>query len=272
MIDFDRQYQSNKPAMLAIILAPAVHGELERPALALLAGKPLLAWSLDCAMGASTVAEIVIVTDDAKTALAASRLGRGHKPVRVVELTETFSLLHAVERALQGRNEPANLCLLHVASPLRASWDIDAACHMFTETLAARDESRPLSLSSVGHFSRTHTLDRLRWVVRDSAFDKRLDGLRSGLARHVYTFGGDQPHVPNVELCTLNGAMTILTPQTFAQWQAQPHEGMPAERLCYIMPEERSLEIESERDLRCATAILGVRQYTTVVAPALEVL
>jgi hypothetical protein len=222
-------------------------------------------------MSASTVSEIVIVTDDAKTALAASRLGRGHKPVRVIELEGGFSVLHAVERALQGRSEKANICILHVAAPLRASWDIDAACHMFTETLAGRDETRPLSLSSVGHFSRTHTLDRLRWVVRDNAFDRRLDGLRSGLARHVYTFGGEQPHVPNVELCTVNGALTILTPQTVALWLEQPQDGMPAERLCYIMPEERSLEIESERDLRCALAILGVRQYTTVVAPSLEV-
>jgi len=271
MIDFDRPIPTAKTNMLAVILAPAIYGELERPALQVLAGKSLLAWSLDCAMNASTVSEIVIVTDDSKTALAASRLGRGHKPVRVIELEDGFSSLKAVERALEGRDEDSNICILHVASPLRASWDIDAACHMFTETLAARDETRPLSLSSVGHFSRAHTLDRLRWVVRDSAFDRRLDGMRSGLARHVYTFGGDQPHVPNVELCTINGALSILTPQTFAQWVAQPQEGMPAERLCYIMPEERSLEIESARDLRCATAILGARQCTTVVAPALEV-
>ncbi|CAG0930745.1 hypothetical protein PLCT1_01460 [Planctomycetaceae bacterium] len=271
MIDFDRQPTFTKTAMLAVILAPASHGELKRPALMQLAGKSLLAWSLDCAMGASAITEIVIVSDDPKTVLAAARLGRGHKPVRVLEMTEHFTQLNAIKLATAGRDDAPHICVLHVAAPLRASWDIDAASNLFTETLARRDESRPLSLSSVGQFMRAHTLDRLRWVVRDGAFDRRLDGMRAGLARHVYTFGDDQPNVPNVELCTLNGALTILTHETLFQWLAQPEEGMPAERLAYIMPEERSLEIECERDLRCARAILGVRQYTTVIAPSLGV-
>jgi CMP-N-acetylneuraminic acid synthetase len=269
MIDFDRQPTAAKTAMIAVIFAPASHGELHRPALTVLGGKTLLQWSLDCAMNACTVTEIVIVTDDNQTALAAGRMGRGHKPVRVIEMTTEFSAVNAVKRATEGRLDNANICILHVASPLRASWDIDAASNLFTETLARRDETRPLSLSSVGNFGRTHALDRLRWVVRDGTFDKRLDGMRAGLARHVYTFGGDQPHVQNVELCTLNGALTILTPQTLCQWLARPQDGMPAERLAYIMPEERSLEIESIRDLRCAQAILGLNQYTTVFAPPL---
>src|SRR5689334_19442763 len=103
MIDFDRQTTAAKTAMIAVILAPATFGELQRPAMVTLGGKTLLQWSLDCAMNASTITEIVIVTDDCQTALAASRLGRGHKPVRVIETEGAFSPMYAVKRATEGR-------------------------------------------------------------------------------------------------------------------------------------------------------------------------
>lgn len=270
MIDLNRRCHTNKPSLPAVILAPTFHAELERPALLKLGGKSLLAWSLDCAMNAEVISEVLVATDDRQTALAAGRMGRGRKPVQVIEVDGACHGVYPLARVRQSLvKADTSLCVLHVAAPLRASFDVDAAAEMFFETLARRDERRPLTLCSVGSFQHTRSLERLRWVVRDGDFGRRQDGTRAGLARYVYSFGDDKPEVPGVELCTVNEAITLLTPEALAQWQAAPHEGMPGERLAYIMPEERSLEIESERDLRCAMAIAGLRNATTVVAPPL---
>jgi CMP-N-acetylneuraminic acid synthetase len=270
MIDLNLHISRGAPRLVAVILAPSFHGELHRPALMPLDGKPLLAWSLDCAMNSRAVSEVIIVTDDATIAQAASRLGRGPKPVRVLELEGEFSTLRALQRAAESiPNRDANLCALHVAAPFRAGFDVDAAADLFQSALSRRDDARPLSLCSVGHFQRTPTLDRLRWVVRNGNFGGGRENAREGAARYVYAFGEDKPNVPGVELCTLNCAITLLTLDALRQWVADPLEGLPGERLAYLMPEERSLEIESERDLRCARAILGLRNATTVVAPPL---
>lgn len=270
MIDLNLHFARKSPRMIAVILAPSVHGELQRPALLTLDGKPLLAWSLDCAMNSRAISEIIVVTDDAHTAMAASRLGRGCKPVRVLELEGEFSSLRALQRAAESLPQhDADLCALHVATPLRAGFDIDGASEQFLAALSRRDESRPLSLCSVGRFQRTPTLDRLRWVVRDSANGSRCEGPRPGASHYIYAFGEDKPNVPGVELCSLNCAITMLTMEALRQWIAEPLEGLPGERLAFLVPEERSIEIENERDLRCARAILGVRNATTVVAPPL---
>lgn len=270
MIDFQVPAIGNAMRMPAIILAPAVHGELRRPALVQLGGKSLLAWSLECAMNSRAISEVIIVTDDALTAQAASRLGRGPKPVRVLELGVPYSALRALQRAAQSVvQRGSSLCALHVAAPLRAGFDIDAAAVQFQEALARRGESRPLSLCSVGHFQRTPNLDNLCWVVRDGAGHQGHPGPRQSATQYVCALGEDKPNVPGVELCTLNGAITLLTLDALCQWAAEPLEGVPGERLAFLMPEERSLEIGSERDLRCARAILGVRNATTVVAPPL---
>ena len=269
MINLDLPAPADKPQIRAVILAPSMHGELPSPGMLRLGGKSLLAWSLECAMSALSISEVIVLTDDPATAQAAARMGRGPKPVRVVQVQGDCASPQALTHALGATTENGLLCLLHVAAPLRASFDVDAASQLFIETLACRDEARPLSLCSVASFPRAHSLSKLRWVVRDGALDRRLDGTRAGLARYVYSFGESAPHVPNAELCSLNNAFRLLTRQTLRQWLAEPLDGIPAERLAYIMPEERSLEIENEHDLRCARAIFGLRNSTTVVAPSL---
>jgi CMP-N-acetylneuraminic acid synthetase len=268
MIDFDYRPAFRTPSMLAVILAPETIGELVHPALCQVGKNSLLACSLDCAFGAQSVDEIVVVSNDAETLAASNRLCRGPKPVTVVQLEGEFSLPRCLARACDGRIlHGRHVAMLGVNSPLRAPWDIDAAAAIFEEALAERDERHPLSLLSMGLFFKSQSLTGMRWIVRDNCKDARLERMKAARARVCSL--GEEPVSPHAELASINGALRILTVEALAEWLAEPQNGVPAERIAYIMPEERSIEVENERDLKMAEALLGLRRATTVVAPPL---
>ncbi|ABF53294.1 acylneuraminate cytidylyltransferase family protein [Sphingopyxis alaskensis] len=123
-------------SVLAII--PARGGSKGVPGknLRLLAGKPLISWSIEQALAAHGVTDVVVSTDAEDIAAVARSFGAQVPFLRPAELaTDTAPtepvMLHTLERmeAMKGRYEA--ILLLQPTSPLRLPGTIDGALHAF---------------------------------------------------------------------------------------------------------------------------------------------
>ncbi len=253
------------PALCAVIPANITGEGGFRPALVPLGGRPLLAWTLEAAMTCRSVREIVVVADHLELSLAAARLGRGRKPLRVLDVAQGLDTRQTLECALRGHDlRGTALALLSVATPFRNAQDVDLAAAYFGRELGRGAQS----LVSLSNLLRAQELSSLRWVMREFP----LPGLRearAAVSRKLYEFGGNPPSIQGLELAALHPAITLLTPAAQRQWAAMRDAVEPPAPLGYLLPEERALVLQCESDLRRAQAILGRADHTTVFAPPL---
>src|SRR5262249_41195917 len=96
------------------------------------AGKPLIAWTIEAARAARRLARVIVSTDDSAIAQAARAFGAEVPFLRPVELARHKSspisdALHALGWLEKERCLPHYLVLLQPTSPLRISEDIDEA-------------------------------------------------------------------------------------------------------------------------------------------------
>ena len=101
-----------------------------------LAGKPLIAWSIEQALATPAVSRVVVSTDDEKIAEVARQAGAEVPFMRPAELALDTSgtepvMLHALDWLAQQGNEPLNLVLLQPTSPLRKPGALSAAITQF---------------------------------------------------------------------------------------------------------------------------------------------
>jgi CMP-N,N'-diacetyllegionaminic acid synthase len=112
--------------MHVVGLIPARGGSkgIRRKNLALLGGKPLIAWTIDAALGSAAVSDVVVTTDDPEIARVATETG-----VRVLERPEELAqdetpMRPVIEHALSELDCDV-LVLLQPTSPLRGAIHID---------------------------------------------------------------------------------------------------------------------------------------------------
>jgi CMP-N-acetylneuraminic acid synthetase len=123
--------------MKALGLIPARGGSkgIPRKNLALLAGRPLLAWTCDAARGASGLSRTIVSTDDDEIAQEARRFGVEVPFMRPAELAaDDTPMLAVVAHALAQVDEPDAVVLLQPSSPLRQSRHIDEALQILRES------------------------------------------------------------------------------------------------------------------------------------------
>lgn len=125
--------------MNCIALIPARGGSKGIPGknIALLAGKPLIAHTIDAAKGAAGVSRVVVSTDSEDIASVARAYG-AEVLVRPAEIAADDTLMidvlrHAVD-ALSKDGEPDAILLLQPTSPLRTSGHIEEAVALFEKT------------------------------------------------------------------------------------------------------------------------------------------
>ena len=94
----------------------------------LLAGKPLIAWTIAAAARSRSLGRTIVSTDDPKIAEIAAQWGGDVPFLRPPELaTDTATSEDAVFHALDSVSGPYDwVCLLQPTSPLRTAEDIDA--------------------------------------------------------------------------------------------------------------------------------------------------
>jgi CMP-N,N'-diacetyllegionaminic acid synthase len=200
------------------------------------AGKPLIAWTITAARAAHSLARCIISTDDEEIAQVARAHGGDVPFLRPAALATDETpgvapVLHAVA-ALAPERFDAVVCL-QPTSPLRIAADIDGAVAALVEGVDAVVSVTP---------ARQHPL----WM-------KQLDDrglLVPFVDAPLPTRRQDLP-----EVYALNGACyvarcgALIASRTF-------HLPRTA---AYLMPQERSLDIDSEIDLHIAETLLQRR-------------
>tara|TARA_B110000003_G_scaffold172674_1_gene172288 strand:- start:604 stop:2631 length:2028 start_codon:yes stop_codon:yes gene_type:complete len=226
-----------------------------------LCGKPLIQHTIQSALGANLLDRVVLSTDSEEIAAVALNCGCEVPFMRPPELSQDDSshlqcILHALDRL---RNDdgysPDYVLLLQPTSPFRTSEDIDAAIDIIKQTncdLVVSVTESPLNLSKhvyVGEDSRllpyAEVTDTLGYIRRQqlpktfsengAIFLQRAESLRSPPC-----------HTPNFGSLRSDDARV------------------------YVMPRERSLDIDSPYDLHLAR-LLMTSPFTTEPGTYLDV-
>jgi CMP-N,N'-diacetyllegionaminic acid synthase len=127
--------------MLAVIPARGGSKGIPRKNIALLRGRPLIAYTIDAARAATSLERIVVSTDDREIAAVSRSLGV-EVVMRPAELARdesgTLSVLqHAVAELARTGYRPDAVMTLQPTSPLRTSTHIDEAARAFADNASA---------------------------------------------------------------------------------------------------------------------------------------
>jgi len=125
-----------KPEILGLVPARGGSKGVPLKNRRLVAGKPLIQYTLDAAMQSQALTQIVVSTDDPVVADIARRAGVAvvERPANIAGDTSPVidAVRHAVQ-VLQQRGQPAlqGIVLLQPTAPLRTAGDIDASVQLF---------------------------------------------------------------------------------------------------------------------------------------------
>jgi CMP-N,N'-diacetyllegionaminic acid synthase len=139
-----------KPRVLALIPARGGSKGLPGKNLRLLAGKPLLVWSIEQGLATPEIARVVVSTDDSKVAAVARDSGADVPFLRPAEISgdaapTSATVIHALDFLAARGVEFDAVLLLEPTSPLRASGDLSGAIRVLSENWDRAD-----SVVSVG--------------------------------------------------------------------------------------------------------------------------
>lgn len=231
---------SNASRMVAII--PARKGSKRLPGknTRILCGKPLVQWSIEAAQASAAVDRVLVTSDDPDVLAIAAELGVDFvvsRPEWLADDTAKTSdvIRHAIDHLAAQGCRPEAICLLQPTSPLRAASDVDAAFRRYAES----GGRSVVSVCEVDH--------PIAWCAR-------LDetGSMSDFARKLKEEKRSQDHEAYFRL---NGAIYISSATNFLETGGFLDETA----LAYIMPRERSVDIDSALDLLVAQVMLGNR-------------
>lgn len=220
------------PVILGLIPARGGSKRLPGKNLTPLAGRPLIAWTIRAARDSVSLDRVVVSTDDPEIAEIAKRQGAETpflRPARLA-LDDTSSEAVAVHALETLELERGYLVLLQPTSPLRAGADIDAAVRRCRDAewdalVSVRAPEKP------GHWMlRVDDGDNVSPLFPDAFFGKEA--------------------APNLVLP--NGAIFIARIETFLR---EP-TFWPRRTGAFIMPGERSLDIDKSEDLMAAERYL----------------
>lgn len=129
-------------SFLAIIPARGGSKRLPRKNVLELGGKPLIAWTIEAALGCSFIDEVMVTTDDAEIAAVAKEYGANVPFLRPAELaSDTATSFDAIRHTINYyRTEMGKefdfVVLLQPTSPLRGSHDIGRAIELRAQNKA----------------------------------------------------------------------------------------------------------------------------------------
>lgn len=204
-----------------------------------LAGKPLIAWTLEAARTSRYELDVLVSTDDEQIAAVAAQWGGATDYRRPAELaSDTAPTLDAVQHAVQwlagqGRHHDA-LVLLQPTSPLRTAAHLDAAIDLWLQ----QPDQPVVSVCPPAHppyLTFAHQPDG-RW--------QRLAPLPASGRRQDST-------APYVQI---NGAIYIQSLTRLSQGLGLFEEDNTR---FYVMPTQASVDIDTPLDLALVQLLLG---------------
>ncbi|HSI10806.1 MAG TPA: acylneuraminate cytidylyltransferase family protein [Chthoniobacter sp.] len=201
-------------------------------------GKPLIAWTIEAALSSKLLDRVCVSTDDEEIAAVARQYGAEVPFMRPAELAsdEAGSLgvaLHALDWMAAHDGEPDYLLLLQPTSPLRTTADIDGAIRLAEEHAA----SAVLGVCEASPHP---------WLARQISPEGVLGDffpLKDKPRRRQ-----DYPPAYMINGAVyLNLVTSLRAARTF----------QPPDARAYIMPAERSLDIDTPLELRLVDLLLS---------------
>lgn len=230
------------PSIMAVIPARGGSKTIPGKNITLVATKPLIAWTIESALQSQQLKRTIVSTDDVEIAEVAEKWGAEVPFMRPVELAQDDTpgiapIIHSVEWLAQYEGyQPDYVMCLQPTSPLRTVEDIDAAVQLMLH----RDAPALVSVTLVEQHP--------YWTKKITQAGHLTDFLT---LNHVYTRRQDLP-----EVYALNGAIYMAHRDMLLEQRT-----WYTDKTCaYIMPRERSLDIDTMWDLYLATLILTDRE------------
>lgn len=228
--------------ILAIIPARGGSKGVPRKNLRLLAGRPLIAHTIEAALAAATLGRVIVSTDDEEIAATATALGvevRMRPKALARDATPTLAVLqhHVLQFAAEGY-QPEAVMTLQPTSPLRTANHIDRAVGLFSSDATA---DSLVSCVEVPHIFHPFSVMR-----------KDADGyLRPFLDRAP----GPTRRQDKEPVFARNGAAIYLT-----RTERLDEYIFGGRLLGFPMTADESIDIDNEADLVEAERLLAVRR------------
>jgi CMP-N,N'-diacetyllegionaminic acid synthase len=206
-----------------------------------LAGKPLIVWSIDAAKNADLKGDIIVSTDDEAIALIAKNAGASVPFIRPASLAQDTTptvdvLFHLLEIQQQKNIKYDLVVLLQPTSPLRTAADINEAYQLFK----TKNCSAIVSVCECDH----HPL----WSNELPEDLSMKNFIRPEIK------GKNRQQLPKYYM--LNGAVFIAKINYLMKQRAFVSD----EATAFIMPKERSLDIDSEADFVLAEYFIAKKK------------
>jgi N-acylneuraminate cytidylyltransferase len=221
--------------VLAVITGRGGSKGLPRKNVLEVGGRPMVAWSVLAAKASRYLDRVVLSSDDPEIIAAAGEAGCDVPFVRPPELaTDDASIADVVLHALDTVGESFDIVvLLQATSPLRSAADIDGTLEMLERSGA------PACLTV------TPPAKPPYWMVRVAA-----DGRMS---RVVEPPGPADRRQQLPAVYAFNGAVYAVRVDEFRLHRSFNGPGT----LAYVMPPERSVDVDTRMDLLLARALMA---------------
>ena len=227
-----------KPLFLGLITARGGSKGIPGKNVAPLAGKPLIAWTIEAALHSRCLSRVIVSTDDREIAEVSKKFGAEVPFMRPGELSGDDSphmavVLHAIQWLEDGEGwSPDYVVLLQPTSPFRTAEDIDAAAGVALD----RNADSVISVNEAP--SHPYKVNRLTDRGTLVSF---LEPPKGYLRRQTMP-----------EALFENGAVYMARREVLLKEKRWYTENTYP----FVMPEERSLDIDSPWDLELAGLIL----------------
>ena len=226
--------------VLAVVPARGGSRGIPRKNLALLAGRPLIAWTAAAAQASAVIDRVVLSSEDPEILAAGRAAGLDVPFVRPAALARDDTpgvdpVLHAIASLAEAGDCYGWVVLLQPTSPLRAPADIDGAAALCVERGAPAAVSVTLS-------------EKSPWWMFHLGSDARMAPLLDPARRPTRR----QDAAP---LYVLNGAVYVAR----VEWLERTGTFLTQETVGFVMPARRSVDIDEPADLLWVEALLAER-------------
>jgi len=227
-----------KNKIIAIIPARGGSKRIPRKNIKLLCGKPLIYYTIREALKSKRISKTIVSTENEEVAKTSNEYGAEviKRPIQLAkDETPTIDVIFHVLQVVKAENfEPGLVVLLQPTSPLRNAQDIDNAIELFLKN----DCESVVSVCEAEH-SPYWSFEIENRYLKPIFGGKYLNMRRQDLPK-VYT---------------PNGAIYVSTPEILRKYKSF----YCSKTISYIMPPERSVDIDNEIDFMLAELLM--RKY-----------